>query len=227
MKATIVIALLLVYSVGQAFADPVVNSGFDTDLNGWKIEYTDIYGNIYEPLNPEGVIFDNSTAMLKILDYEQNISVITLSQALTLTSSATISFDVKFDNGLPRTVPVNPYGFTNASFFQASFLADDPVNDQTFVLNDVAGPYDSGLNPLSGTDSKGWYHFSGTITGNGILYFDLKDFGAASYSTAWVDNVVLTENVTAVPEPSMLLLLGASIAGFMSAGFLSMRRRKV
>jgi hypothetical protein len=223
MKATIVIALLLVYSVGQAFADPVVNSGFDTDLDGWT--------------TTAGVTFDGSTAMLQVLpffapngDALDPLPTITLSQVLTFSSTATISFDVKFDNGNNGPKRILPTDAGQPNYFQASW-------GYTTLMNyDLNGTYNPSGDIVLIDLGNGWYHFSQDIiqptdplsVDEQTLFLELYDrAGGEYYTTAWIDNVVLTENVTAVPEPSMLLLLGASITGFMSAGFLSMRRRKV
>jgi hypothetical protein len=211
-RAATWLTLFLLLSAGMALADPITNGGFDSDLTGWT--YSD------------GVIQIDGTAQLQIQDYDLNITDIFLSQDLSISSpTASFSFDVKFDNGAARTLPdgVDP---GQPNFFQASFVANSPEYDQLFLAIDATGPYDGQLNDISLPNSEGWYHFSGTITGNGTLYFDLFDRGDTAYSTAWIDNVVLTENVRAVPEPSSFLLLGSGILGFAITRFTAILRRK-
>jgi hypothetical protein len=88
------------------------------------------------------------------------------------------------------------------------------------------GPYGEDLLLLPGDVTNGWYHYTGMITGSGTLCFELKDFGDSFYSTAWVDNVKLTENVNPVPESSTFLLLGTSLIGLLAAKISSKRSRQ-
>jgi hypothetical protein len=162
-----------------------------------------------------------SAAKLQILDYEKNITTIALSQALTISSPATISFDVKFDNGSTRNLGLdadgNPIAAGQPNYFQASI-------DYNFLMAfDKAGPYDINYEPIILKDiGQGWFRFTQNLYSSGTLSFELYDRSDAFSSTAWIDNVVLTENVAPVPEPSTMLLLGAGIAGLAFS-----RRRKV
>lgn len=215
MKRMVMVCMVLLLMAGVAYATPVVNGGFDSDLSGWD--------------TTQGVTWDSSlyAAKLQIQPFAENIMTITLSQALTITFPATISFDVKFDNGAVRDLGLDesgsPIAVGQPNFFQASFISSIGADfDRVFIGNDVAGPYAPNLVTLPGTSQDGWYRFTGDITGNGMLYLELYDRGDAFYSTAWIDNVVLTENVAPVPEPSTMILLGAGIAGLAF-----IRRRKV
>jgi hypothetical protein len=206
MKTLLVSAAFLLFLAVPVLALPVHNGGFDTGLDGWA--YTD------------GVTWNGSAAQLAIQPYEANLTTMTLAQALTLSGPVQISFDVKFDNGFERALPigVDP---GQPNFFQASFYSDlTPSLDRFLVAIDVAGPYDAALHSLPGTGPDGWFHFVGTVSGNGTLYLDLFDRGDSFWSVALVDNVQITE--LPVPEPSTLVLLGAGLAALVR-----FRRRSV
>ena len=211
MKRSIMVCIVLLLMSGIASATPVVNGGFDSGLSGWDVT--------------DGVTLDGAAARLQIQPYELNITTITLLQALTITSPAILSFDVLFNNGTLRTLP-DGVDAGQPSYFQASFLPEDASLNQLYLMGyDVGGPYAMDLNPLPGTIStNGMYHFEGVLAGNGTLYLELYDRGDAAFSTAWIDNVVLTEisSPDPVPEPSTMLLFGAGIAGLVF-----IRRRQV
>ena len=231
VKTTVLLVFFLVLSTGAVFADPVTNGLFfkESDLiNGW--------------VSSEGVTWTPNgyasvgAAQLQIQDYSLNITTITLSQYLTISSpTAIISFDVKFENIVKRDLGTDADGKSNEpgqpNFFQVY------LGYETLMAYDKNGQYKVEVDPETSAESfidisltpigDGWFHFSQEIFTGGELAFVLYDRGDEYYSTAWVDNVLLDENVTSVPEPSSIFLLVASIVGFMSAGLISVRRRRV
>jgi hypothetical protein len=196
MKTFLISVAFILLTSFPAGALPVNNGGFDSGLDGWG--------------STVGVTWSGAAAQLRIQPYEAGITTMTLSQALTLPGPVLISFDVKFDNGPERVLPlgVDP---GQPNFFQASFYsALAPSLDRFLVGIDVAGPYDAALNSLPGTGPDGWFHFAGIISGNGTLYFDLFDRGDIFWSEALVDNVQIAS--LPVPEPSTLVMLAAGLA---------------
>lgn len=205
-------AVLLVVMSLESRAD-LINGNFDDDLPGWTAEqnYGGDTSNVW--------INSDNQAVLSTSEIPTGPYVVSLWQWFEVPNLATtLSFEIFFSN-----TPNTNHSDIFPNSFQVSYVDDtSAVYDAFFMGVDQNGFYDNNFNTLL-TPSPleelvgDWFRYTTSITNlarrSGTLYFDLFDMDADCYSTAKVDNVIITS--APIPEPSTLVLMGCGMVGLV------------
>jgi hypothetical protein len=180
--------VVLLVAPSALLADPInliTNGGFETgDFTGWTIGYA--------ATNPDIDIFGIPHSGSYAAEFGQATEQYdSISQTLTTQAGSTYTLGFWLYNS-PGSSPITA---TNADFH----VLWDGVS-----LTDI-----NGGNPI---DQSGYTYFSFDLTGTGSDTVLFEGYDAPSYYN--LDDVSVTADATAIPEPSRLLLLGSGLLGF-------------
>jgi hypothetical protein len=145
-----------------------------------------------------------------------------LIQEVTVNSGLSYRLDFDYQFALsPDYVENGEYSTFPDTFFATLYfsdpLASDPLPSDPLPI--LLFDYDAvnGLSIYNGSSMAGTNHFSMIFTASGdsvFPTFQLFDSNETpGDSSAFIDNVSITEDTTPVPEPSTILLLGGGLLG--------------
>jgi len=166
--------------------------------------------------------FENGLSFAGGGNWSSNYSGIIVSDPIETDSALT--FGRLYGGGDLRSDYFNSTtGLFNISF---DYLGTCQTNNcGGFFWNSRTG-WDGTTSPYRDTliDDGSWHTLSFDVTAT-LLQIRLEDWNGSGgvAGDAFFDNIVITDGVAAVPEPSMIALLGLGLVGF---GFSARRKRK-
>ena len=226
-SAVCLLAVFLICIPIESRAD-LINGDFSEDL----ITYDDYIAGVSgwvadENYGDPTVLVDvvNEQAVLSTGGIESGPYIVSLWQWFEIPDwAATISFDISFLN---TDGDLDPSGSSFPDYFEVSYWDDlSGGYDEFFIGADTNGFYDYDYSSFEYSSlfpenlGNNWFRFSTSISQlagrSGTLYFDLLDMDDGFYSTAKVDNVIISGQAsTPVPEPAGVMLLGSGLFGLL------------
>jgi hypothetical protein len=210
----IFIALL---SAQSALAAPLAVSTFNTGTEGWTI-FSDGTGPVFEPGvgNPPGDIIGTDITLGQVwyfnapasfLGNKSTASLLSFDLSQSATTAQFNSSDVVLVGGgltLAFDTATNPVGFPNFTHYEVP-------------LDSAAGWHVNTLGGPAATEGQ-----LDTVL-SGLTSLRIRGEFVTGADQGRLDNVVLDSNAAVVPEPTVLMILGA---GLVSLGGIVWRRER-